>query len=190
MAMIYETVVTTLNADGSGYIAPMGIREEGDLIILAPFHPSTTLNNLKERPQAVINLTDDVRVFAGCLTGRRDWPLLPAELIEGYVLASSLAHRELVIEHVQEDELRPRFYCRTVFNASHKPFLGFNRAQAAVIEAAVLVSRLSMLPMAKIDQEIDYLTIAVEKTAGAREQQAWQWLMQAVADFKTAQARA
>ena len=189
MALIYETLVTTLGADGNAHIAPMGIREEQDLVILAPFQPSTTLNNLRERPQAVINFTDDVRVFAGCLTGRREWPLRPADLIAGHVLESNLAHRELVVERVEEDELRPRFYCRTVFNASHKPFLGFNRAQAAVIEAAVLVSRLAMLPVTKIEQEIAYLTIAIAKTAGPREQEAWQWLMQAIADFKADQAK-
>jgi len=32
-----------------------------------------------------------------------------------------------------------------VHRASHAPFVGFNRAQAAVIEAAILVSRLRML---------------------------------------------
>ena len=68
--------------------------------------------------------------------------------------------------------------------ANHAAFHGFNRAQAAVVEAAILVSRLHMLPMEKIDREIAYLTIAIEKTAGLRERQAWDWLMERVAAFK------
>jgi len=64
---------------------------------------------------------------------------------------------------------------------THAPFLGFNRAQAAVIEAAILVSRLEMLPRDKIEKEIAYLQIAVGKTAGAPEQEAWQWLMESIA---------
>jgi len=64
---------------------------------------------------------------------------------------------------------------------THAPFLGFNRAQAAVIEAAILVSRLDMLPRNKIEQEIAYLQIAVGKTAGAAEQEAWQWLIERIA---------
>jgi hypothetical protein len=59
--------------------------------------------------------------------------------------------------------------------------MGFNRAQAAVVEAAILVSRLEMLPRDKIEQEISYLQIAVSKTAGAAEQEAWQWLMELIA---------
>jgi uncharacterized protein len=58
--------------------------------------------------------------------------------------------------------------------------MGFNRAQAAVIELAVLVSRLHMLPVEKITQEMQYLQIAIDKTAGERELQAWQWLVDCV----------
>ena len=56
----------------------------------------------------------------------------------------------------------------------------FVRAKAAVIEAAILVSRLDMLPRDKIEKEIAYLQIAVGKTAGAAEQEAWQWLIDLV----------
>jgi hypothetical protein len=63
------------------------------------------------------------------------------------------------------------------------PFTGFNRAQAAVIEGAVLVSRLTMLTREKVESEIAYLSIAIDKTAGPSEQQAWQWLMEAVDVF-------
>ena len=73
--------------------------------------------------------------------------------------------------------MRPRLVCRPVFEAAHAPFRGFNRAQAAVIEAAILVSRLHMLPAEKVDAEIGYLRIAVDKTAGPRELEAWGWLM-------------
>jgi hypothetical protein len=66
---------------------------------------------------------------------------------------------------------------------SHAPAAGFNRAQAAVIELAILSSRLTMLPREKVEREIEYLTIAVEKTAGPREEEAWGWLMEKVRGF-------
>ena len=62
------------------------------------------------------------------------------------------------------------------------PFQGFNRAQAAVVEAAILVSRLKILATAKIAEELAYLQIAVTKTAGDAEREAWAWLIAAVAD--------
>jgi hypothetical protein len=53
-----------------------------------------------------------------------------------------------------------------------------------VIEGAVLVSRLHMLAMDKIDAEMAYLQIAIDKTAGPEEHEAWGWLREAVARHK------
>ena len=181
--MIYETVITTVNADGSAHIAPFGIQERGDLIIISPFRPSTSLDNLLRTKRAVVNLTDDVRIFAGALTGRRDWPVRRAEKIDGFVLEAALAHRELMLVEIKEDAERPELSFKVVQEITHKPFRGFNRAQAAILEAAVLVSRLHMLPPEKVSAEIAYLTIAVEKTAGEREMQAWNWLIERIENY-------
>jgi len=181
--MIYETVVTTMNVDGSAHIAPFGIRERDGLVIIAPFRPSSSLDNLLRTGRAVVNLTDDVRVFAGALTGRRDWPVRNAVKTEGFILEAALAHRELELNDIKEDAVRPELSFRVVHEATHAPFRGFNRAQAAVLEAAVLVSRLSMLPPEKIAAEIAYLTIAIEKTAGDREMQAWNWLIERIDNY-------
>jgi hypothetical protein len=67
-----------------------------------------------------------------------------------------------------------------VHEVAHSNFVGFNRAQAAVIEGAVLVSRLHMLPPQKVDNEMAYLQIAIDKTAGPAEREAWGWLLDAV----------
>ena len=176
MPLIREAIVTTVNAHGEPHIAPLGLIAEGEAWILAPFHPSTTLDNLRQSPFAVANFTDDVRVFSGCLTGRRDWPLTPATVVAAPRLATSLSHLELVVFEVREHELRPRFVCRVAHRASHAPFQGFNRAQAAVIEAAVLVSRSHLLPRAEIEAELARLEIIVGKTAGPLEAEAWSWL--------------
>jgi hypothetical protein len=181
MPLIREAIVVTVNAKGEPHIAPLGLIAEGDAWILAPFHPSTTLDNLRQAPFAVANFTDDVRVFAGCLTGRRDWPLAPAEVVGAPRLASTLSHLELVVDTVREDELRPRFVCRVVRQAAHAPFQGFNRAEAAVIEGAVLVSRLHFLPRAEVEAEMARLDIVVGKTAGPGEAEAWTWLRDKVA---------
>jgi len=162
-------------------MAPLGLIADGEGWIIAPFRPSKTLDNLRDVPFAVANYTDDVRIFAGCLTGRQQWPTVSSAEIPVQRLAGALAHAELAVDYVTEHEERPRFHCRVLRLATHAPFLGFNRAQAAVIEAAILVSRLGMLPRAKVERELAYLQIAVGKTAGAAEQEAWQWLMETIA---------
>lgn len=185
--MIFETIVTSANADGSPHIAPFGIREQGGLVLIASFRPSASLDNLLRERVAVINLTDDVRLFAGALTGNRTWPVVPADKITSWVVQGALAHRELELVEVVEDHIRPELWFKVIHEATHAPFRGFNRAQAAVVELAILVSRLQMLPLEKIDAEIGYLSIAMEKTAGEREWEAWGWLMEKVENFKAEQ---
>jgi hypothetical protein len=179
---IRETIITTVDGNGKVHIAPIGIIAEKDGWVIAPFRPSVTLDNLAAVPFAVANYTDDVSIFAGCLTGRRDWPTVPVEGFPVPRLAAALAHSVLAVESVSDDGLRPRHFCRVVQEGTHAPFTGFNRAKAAVLELAILVSRLNMLPREKIDAEIAYLSIAIEKTAGPDEKEAWGWLMQKVTE--------
>lgn len=186
MPRIVETIITTSNAKGEAYIAPLGLIREGEYWVIAPFRPSTTLENLRLHPFAAASHTDDVRVFAGGVTGRKIWPLSPTRTIKGDRLADCVSHWELKVERVIEDEQRPRFLCSIVDEQTHKAWEGFNRAQAAVIELAVLTTRLHMLPAEKVESELKYLEIAISKTAGPREEEAWEWLMEKVAAWRQA----
>jgi hypothetical protein len=180
MPRIVETIVTTANEKGEVHIAPLGLIAEGDHWVIAPFKPSRTLDNLRVNPVAAASHSDDVRVFAGCVTGRKSWPLVPTTKIKGGRLEHCLSHWELEVVSVTEDKLRPRFLCRRVHVENHAPWEGFSRAQAAVLELAVLTTRLKMLPPEKIENELKYLEIAISKTAAPREDEAWGWLMEKI----------
>ncbi|MGJ3704400.1 DUF447 domain-containing protein [Variovorax sp. AFSI2.2] len=182
---IFEAVVTTVAPGGQPHVAPMGIRYQEGGILLMPFKPSTTHDNIVATGHAVLNIVCDTRVFAGCVTGRKAWPTLPAERIEGVRLAAALRHVELKLAEQRDDAQRPVLRMLAVHEATHAPFIGFNRAQAAVIEGAVLVSRLHMLPPEKVETEMTYLQIAIDKTAGPEEREAWEWLCAAVAQHRT-----
>ncbi len=182
--MIQEVIITTQNAEGVSHIAPMGVHIIDDEFIILPFRPSITLNNILQTESAIINYCDDVRIFAGCLTGRRDWPLTATEKIQGHFISSALAHKELKLDRIEDDETRPKLFCKAIHSVNHAPFQGFNRAQYAVLEAAILVSRLKMLSIEKIDSEIEYLSIGLNKTAGEKEREAWSWLLALVKTHK------
>lgn len=184
--MIYETIVSSVDSQGVAHVTPFGIRMQEGLVVISPFKPSATLENILATERAVLNLTDDVRVFAGALTGREVGHLVPTEKVAGFRLSDVLVHKELKLVKVQDDAVRPQLFLEVVHEVQHQSFQGFNRAQAAVIELAVLVSRLKRLPMEKISQEMDYLNIAIEKTAGPRELEAWGWLVEAVTNHQAA----
>ena len=186
--MIFETIITSVDLTAKPHSTPFGVRYDGDNIVISPYKPSITLDNISATKCAVMNLTDDVRVFAAALTNRKTGPLVPANKINGFRLANCLAHVELELLEVRDDVMRPQLIMQKIAEYQHKSFNGFNRAQAAVIELAVLVSRLHLLQKAKIMAEIEYLKIAINKTAGERELQAWGWLIESIENFYAEQA--
>ena len=171
--MIFETIICTVDIENNPHITPFGVHFEDENIIISPYKPSTTLNNILATKFAVMNMTDDVRVFAGALTGHTNWPLLPVDDHAGYRLADCLAHTVLKLIAVRDDETRPQLVMRAVCSENHQSFQGFNRAQAAVVELSILASRLDRLPKDKVMTEKAYLQIAIDKTAGERELEAW-----------------
>lgn len=188
--MIFETIISTVNSQGEAHVTPFGMQMQNGLVVISPYKPSVTLDNILATQHAVMNLTDDVRVFAGALTWRQAWSLIPAEKVAGYRLTETLAHKELKLVKINEDVLRPQLFLEVIHEVQHRSFMGFNRAQAAVLELAVLVSRLNMLAKDKVLAEMQYLQIAVDKTAGERELLAWTWLTEKVENFYAQQGGA
>ena len=178
--MIFESMVCTLRGNGEAHLTPLGYRIEAEKIVLAPFVPSNTLDNLRTNGVATLNFTDDVRVYAGCLTGRRDWPLVRAKAVPAWRLRDTLGHYELTVVEEIADEQRPRFNCEIVHQENHRIFRGFNRAQAAVLEACILATRLDWIDRTKVVAEMRYLSIAIDKTAGPQEHCAWQWIVEKI----------
>ncbi|SON55835.1 hypothetical protein HDIA_2294 [Hartmannibacter diazotrophicus] len=183
MPFILETIVATKNADGSFHVRPYGLHKDGDNWLFMPFRPSPAIENVQRHPYLVVSSPADVRILAGFLTGRSDWPLVPADKVDGMRLADSFGHMELEAIDFTDDEQRPKFRCKVLHEVAHKPFLGFNRAQAAVLEAAILSTRLGMLPREKIDTEMAYHRISIDKTAGEREREAFSWIEARIAAF-------
>lgn len=181
--MIFETIIISTNAKGEAHVTPFGVKHEDDFIVVSPFKPSKTLDNILLSKSATMNMTDDVRMFAGALTNRQPWHLLSANKINGFRLADCLCHVELTLVDVRDDNIRPQLIMQRIETQQYEAFKGFNRAQAAVIELAVLTSRLHMLPHEKIQSELNYLQIAMDKTAGERELEAWGWLIEKVTTY-------
>ena len=179
--MIHEVIVTTRNMNNKVHIAPMGIKildENSEKFVqISPFKPSKTLDNILETKIATINFIDDVKVFAGIVTKEKnDWLLKSSE--DAYVphLENTNTHMNAVVDEVFDDSIRPKIKCKIINEEVHRSFLGFNRAQFSVIELAVLSTRLGMIDDNKVKEELNYLKIGIDKTAGNNEKEAWGWI--------------
>ena len=103
----------------------MGVRYEGEgaeaVVVLMPFKPSKTLDNILATRCAVLNLTTDVRVFAGCVTGHRDWPMVALDGFAGHRLQNVLAWVELALTGDHPENPTLSLPCRDVFARGQRP---------------------------------------------------------------------
>ena len=185
--MILEGIVTTTSADGSLNVAPMGpiVDETMETLVLRPFQTSKTYANLKRHGEGVLHVTDDVLLIAGAAINRLDErpETFPATSVEGAVLASTCRWYEFQVTELDDREERTRIEARVVHVGRQRDFFGFNRAKHAVIEAAILATRLNLLPYEDVVAEFERLAVPVEKTSGAEETAAFELLRAYVESF-------
>lgn len=191
--MILEGIVTTISAAGEINIAPMGPRVDEDMrhFLLRPFNTSQTYRNLREHPEGVLHVTDDVLLLAQSAVGRLVTlpPLMPAHAIRGWVLRDACRAYEFRAVHLDDREDRVRIECAVVYHGTLREFFGFNRAKHAVVEAAILATRTHLLPMAEIEAEFKKLGVIVEKTGGEPEKEAFEFLRDYVRSVISAAAK-
>ena len=170
--MIIESIVTTTDAAGAVNIAPMGVEWGEEVIVVKPFLETTTFRNVSGTGALVVNLTDDVLLFATAAISNPAAPVVPATVVRGVVLADCCSWRELVVESIDATPPRSRIVARVVHRGTRREFLGFNRARNAVLEAAILATRTHLLPPEEIRADYARLQVIVDKTAGPREREA------------------
>ncbi len=187
--MIIESILTTLDARGTVNFAPMGVEWGEDEIVIKPFLDTTTFRNLEATHAAVVNLTDDVLLFAQGAIATVQFPAGPAAVVRGVVLEAACSWREVEAHAIDATPPRARIVTRVVHRGYRREFLGFNRARHAVLEAAILATRTHLLPPQQIRDEFARLQVIVDKTAGPREREAMALLTDYVRRAPTPSAR-
>jgi uncharacterized protein len=170
--VIIESILTTTDAQGTVNFAPMGVEWGEEEIIIKPFLETSTFRNLQATRVAVVNLTDDVMLFAQGAIATVRFPVVPATAVPGVVLAEVCSWREVEVLTLDASAPRARIVTRVVHRGVRREFLGFNRARHAVLEAAILATRTQLLPPEQIREEFARLQVIVDKTAGPREREA------------------
>ena len=174
--MITETIVTTLNEEGEANFAPMGVTIGEREILIRPYKESATYRNLSATGAAVVNLTDNALLFAEGAVSSPQFPAFPAEHVKGLVLKDACTYYECSVREADTVHERADFYCRVLKKAVLREFVGFNRAKNAIIEAAILATRVRFLGVEHILQEYRRFSEIVKKTGGEQETRAMQYL--------------
>lgn len=181
--MILEALVVTRNADGSPHLAPMGPRVPDDgtdlhTFQLRPFNTSHTYKNLSQHPEGVLHVVEDVLLLAQAAVGRVDpLPTLrPATTVQGWIIAEACRWYEFRIVACDDRTERITLDAQVVTMGRGRDWFGFNRARHAVLEVAILATRVHLLPRQQIEADLERYGTWVEKTGGPREHAALAFL--------------
>lgn len=179
--MILEGIVTTLNADRSPNISPMGPEVDTPLtrFVLKPYKTSRTYQNLKRVGEGVLHVTDDVELIARAAINRFNGlpAMFPATAVDGFVLADACRWYAFRVANLNDREDRTRIECEVIDEGRIRDFFGFNRAKHAVLEAAILATRTKFLPQSEVVEALARLQVIVDKTAGEQERRAFGMLV-------------
>lgn len=178
--MILEGIVTTLDGTGRLNVAPMGPRVEPGVgrLVLRPFRTSTTCRNLQVAGEGVLHITDDVALLARAAIGPvGDVATRPASLVRGRILREACRYYEFRVVAIDDREERITMEAVTVASGRIRDPFGWNRAQFAVVEAAILATRVAILPLAEIRSKLADLAVLIDKTGGPVEREAFQFLL-------------
>jgi hypothetical protein len=183
--MILEGIVTTIGPEGTVNVAPMGPRVDATFgcLVLRPFRTAQTYRNLQAHGEGVLHVTDDVLLLARAAVGALDPlpALVPARKVRGWVLADACRCYEFRVLSCDDHEERARFDAEVVHVERLRDFFGFNRAKHAIVEAAILATRMALMPADEIAAEYRKWAVLVDKTGGPREREAFAFLQ----DFVT-----
>ncbi|REJ69706.1 MAG: DUF447 family protein [Planctomycetota bacterium] len=178
---ILEGLMTTTSADGSANISPMGpiVDDSMGTLRLRPYRTSTTYANLKRRGTGVFHVTDDVLLLARAAVGAVDPPpeLLPCPAVDEPMLAGACRWYAVRVRSLDDSQERTEIVVDVVDRGRLRDFFGLNRAKHAVVEAAILATRVEFLPHEEILADYERLRVMVEKTGAADEHAAFEFLL-------------
>jgi uncharacterized protein len=182
--MILEGMVSTTSASREAHFSPMGpdVDRQQTSLILKPFCTSTTYANLERDGRGVFHVIDDVEMLvAGAIN---QWDARPThhfdETLGGFVLDAACRALAFRVDEMIVEGPRAIISCRITAQKTLRECFGWNRAQHAVLELAILATRLHLLERKVIVDEIARLDPLVEKTGGDRERRAWTKLVEYV----------
>lgn len=182
--LLLECVVTTLNLDGGVHVSPMGPIVDQSLTsaLLRPYPPSRTLDNLRRSGCCVLHITDDVDLMSRAAIGQLDQPprTRATDCGRGAILTDACRWHLLEVVAMDQSQTPALVDCRVSDAGRLRDFTGFNRARHAVIEAAILATRLGFLPHEQVLVQLDGLAAPVEKTGGLVERKAFDRVMRFV----------
>ena len=167
-ARITETVATTVGARGGRNAAPMGVRRDDGGVYAHLWEGSTTLENVRETNEVVVNFTRDPVVYVESALGDGSGFVVDGHLrdADGWVRCDA----ERVDGTGERDEVTRWRLVERERRVENRVLPTHSRGFASVIEATVHATRLDFKP--ELRELYEHHVDVAERCGGEREREA------------------
>ena len=158
----------------------MGIEFLNSQVILKPYINTITYQNIADTNVAVVNITQDAKIFVDCYLKKYNKHIIYSNKYDMPTILNADGYIKLKLDNYEilekNDEMTPQKFAKMYFTIEDyeikkkTPNL-YSRSNAALIEAAILVSK------ERIDPSIDYFKDVITKT-GTEEKKLLNKLME------------
>lgn len=142
--MIIETVITTLDKNNEPHFAAVGVEIDGNNLHFYLYKGSRTLENIKERKTGIINIVDKAEYLIKAALRNEELPVNRIEDANLFYLKDSCRYYKFKMLDAVEMENKYKIEGQIIFEKTNRKFLGFNRANNLLLEAAVKASRIGI----------------------------------------------
>jgi hypothetical protein len=142
---IVETIMVTMNEDGSSNPAPMGITMQEELAVKV-YHTSQTYLNLLKGGSAYLNVISDPLLFLRCAFKEE----FPEQVIvcDGLVVgAEAIIYTEIVGPEIEKDQYTVFSLTPQIVKIIKPKPIAFSRGRASAIEAIIDATRIQVFHM-------------------------------------------
>lgn len=154
------------------------VNEELTQFLFRPFQSSTTFRNLKQTGCGVFHVTDDVGLIARAAIGQLEQQpeYIETQVVPGKVLAHACRWYEFEVVNIDDSQPRSEIVTRLMHVGHIREFWGLNRAKHAILEAAILATRLHLLQRDEVHSQMLNLETIVDKTASPADRETFELL--------------
>ncbi len=142
--MVIETVITTVNKNDEVHFSAVGVKFFKEKAVFNLYKKSSTVLNLKIKECGVINLVDKAEYLIKAAVSSEKMDISEIKKNELYYLSDCCSYYQFKVLAIKDYGEKYEVEVKILKKKEKRKYIGFNRANNLLLEAAVIASRIGI----------------------------------------------
>ena len=142
--MIIETVITTVNLNGKINFSAVGVEFSKSRAIFNLYKKSNTVLNLEIKDYGIINIVDKAEYLIKAALSSEKMDISKLKENDLYYLSDCCSYYQFKVLEIKDCGEKYQVEVKILTKKENRKYIGFNRANNLLLEAAVIGSRIGI----------------------------------------------